>query len=482
MFFRQNIRTFAEKITQKDKIMIKKVTLIAVAIASIFGAIAQSKSGGIDAQMLEQIRKGYTASPEQKAIKNALSTTSISILAINSENAAMCDTHFSHRVKTKGITDQKSSGRCWLFTGLNVLRARMISQHKLASMEFSQNYCSFYDLLEKSNLFLQAIIDTRALPLEDRKVDWLLLHPISDGGQFTGVSNIVMKYGVVPKEAMPETFQSDNTRNMRTILSLKLREYALALRNAKSEQEASALKVEQLTEVYRILVECLGVPPTEFEWTHRARSGEVISTEKYTPKSFYEKFIGEDLEGNYIMVMNDPSREYGKVYEIEYDRHVYDGHNWLYINLPIERIKEMAIASIKDNTAMYFSCDVGKFFDRTKGTLDLANFDYESLFRTSFSMNKRERIQTYASGSSHAMTLIAVDLDEKGAPRKWMVENSWGKKSGYNGNLIMTDEWFNEYMFRLVVERKYVPQDILEMLNQKPILLPAWDPMFAPEE
>ena len=482
MFFRQNIRTFAEKITQKDKIMIKKVTLIAVAIASIFGATAQSKSGGIDTQMLEQIRKGYTASPEQKAIKNALSTTSISILAINSENAAMCDTHFSHRVKTNGITDQKSSGRCWLFTGLNVLRARMISQHKLASMEFSQNYCSFYDLLEKSNLFLQAIIDTRALPLEDRKVDWLLLHPISDGGQFTGVSNIVMKYGVVPKEAMPETFQSDNTRNMRTILSLKLREYALALRNAKSEQEASALKVEQLTEVYRILVECLGVPPTEFEWTHRTRSGEVISTEKYTPKSFYEKFIGEDLEGNYIMVMNDPSREYGKVYEIEYDRHVYDGHNWLYINLPIERIKEMAITSIKDNTAMYFSCDVGKFFDRAKGTLDLANFDYESLFRTSFSMNKRERIQTYASGSSHAMTLIAVDLDEKGAPRKWMVENSWGKKSGYNGNLIMTDEWFNEYMFRLVVERKYVPQDILEMLNQKPILLPAWDPMFAPEE
>ena len=182
------------------------------------------------------------------------------------------------------------------------------------------------------------------------------------------------------------------------------------------------------------------------------------------------------------MVMNDPAREYGKVYEIEYDRHVYDGENWLYINLPIERIKEMAIASIKDNTAMYFSCDVGKFFNRDKGTLDLANFDYESLFRTSFPMNKSERIKTFASGSSHAMTLIAVDLDEKGAPRKWMVENSWGAKSGYKGNLIMTDEWFNEYMFRLVVERKYVPQDVLEMLKQKPTMLPAWDPMFAPEE
>ena len=482
MFFRQNIRTFAEKITQKLKIMIKKLTLIAVAIASLFGATAQSKNGGIDAQTLEQLRKGYTASPEQKAIKNALATTSIGVLATNSENAAMCDTNFSDRVKTRGITDQKSSGRCWLFTGLNVLRAKMISQHKLPRMEFSQNYCSFYDLLEKSNLFLQAIIDTRNLPLSDRKVDWLLHNPISDGGQFTGVSNLVMKYGLVPKEVMPETFQSENTRNMRTILSLKLREYALALRNTKNEKAASALKVQQLTEIYRILVECLGVPPTEFVWTQRDRNGNAISTEKYTPQSFYKKYIGEDLEGNYIMVMNDPSREYGKIYEIEYDRHVYDGHNWLYINLPIERIKEMAIASIKDNTAMYFSCDVGKFLDRTKGTLDLANFDYESLFRTSFPMNKRERIQTYASGSSHAMTLIAVDIDKNGKPRKWMVENSWGTKSGYNGNLIMTDEWFNEYMFRLVVERKYVPQDILDMLKQKPILLPAWDPMFAPEE
>ena len=482
MFFPQNIRTFAEKITQKLKIMIKKVTLVAVAFFSILGVTAQSKNGGIDAQTLEQLRKGYTASPEQKAIKNALATTSISVLATNSENAAMCDTHFSDRVKTRGITDQKSSGRCWLFTGLNVLRAKMISEHKLAEMEFSQNYCSFYDLLEKSNLFLQAIIDTRNLPLSDRKVDWLLHNPISDGGQFTGVSNLIMKYGVVPKEVMPETFQSNNTRNMRTILSLKLREYALALRNAKSEKAASALKVQQLTEIYRILVECLGVPPTEFEWTHRNRSGEVVSTEKYTPQSFYKKYIGEELEENYIMVMNDPSREYGKVYEIEYDRHVYDGHNWLYINLPIERIKEMAIASIKDNTAMYFSCDVGKFFDRTKGTLDLANYDYESLFRTSFPMNKRERIQTYASGSSHAMTLIAVDINKEGKPCKWMVENSWGAKSGYKGNLIMTDEWFNEYMFRLVVERKYVPQDVLDMLKQKPILLPAWDPMFAPEE
>ncbi len=462
--------------------MKKFFTTTLLVITAISVVTAQKNEGGIDAKMLEKIKSGYTASAEQKAVKNALASTSIATLAINGDNLAMCDTHFSHRVKTRGITDQKSSGRCWLFTGLNVLRAKMIDKHNLSQFEFSQNYLSFYDLLEKSNLFLQAVIDTRSLAFDDRKVDWLFAHPIGDGGQFTGVSNLVMKYGAVPKEAMPETYQSNNTRNMRTILSLKLREYGLALRAAKSDKAALALKVEQLTEIYRILVECLGVPPTEFEWTHRNRKGEVISTERYTPKAFYDKYIGEELEKNYIMIMNDPTREYGKVYEIEYDRHVYDGENWLYINLPIERVKEMAIASIKDNTAMYFSCDVGKFLDRKKGTLDLANFDYESLFNTSFPMDKRERVMTHASGSSHAMTLIAVDLDKEGKPRKWMVENSWGAKSGYKGNLIMTDEWFNEYMFRLVVERKYVPQDILDMLNQKPVLLPAWDPMFAPEE
>ena len=461
--------------------MKRLIICAAVLLAGAFAASAQHKDGGISAEMLERISQSYTGSAAQRAVKNALASNSIATLAINADNLAMCDTHFSHRVKTKGITDQKSSGRCWLFTGLNVLRAKMIEKYDLPAMEFSQNYNSFYDLLEKSNLFLQAIIDTRELPLDDRKVDWLLKNPIGDGGQFTGVSNLIMKYGVVPKEAMPETYQSNNTSQLGMILKLKLREYALELRGLK-EAKAMKRKEEMLSEVYRILVECLGVPPTEFEWARYDKQGNLVSKKMYTPKSFYEEYIGEDLEHNYIMVMNDPSREYGKVYEIEYDRHVYDGENWLYVNLPIERVKELAIASIKDNTAMYFSCDVGKFIDRKKGTLDVANFDYASLFGTEFGMDKRERIQTYPSGTSHAMTLIAVDLDEAGEPRKWMVENSWGAASGWQGNLIMTDEWFEEYMFRVVVEKKYVPEDILKMLEQEPILLPSWDPMFAPEE
>ena len=469
----------------------KKVILTAAFAAMLIGhsAMAQqpagSPDGGISAAMLEEISSSYAGDADDKAIRNALAVTPIPTLAINAENAAMIDTHFSDRVRTKGITDQQSSGRCWLFTGLNVLRAKMIDKYELPGMEFSQNYLFSYDQLEKANLFLQGVIDTKDLPFEDRKVDWLFTNPLSDGGQFTGVSNLITKYGLVPAEAMPETYQANNTSQMATLLKLKLREQGLELRDAAAKganaKKLQAMKVDQLKDIYRMLALCLGEPVKEFEWIRCDKSNKIVSRKTYTPKSFYDEFIGEDLENNYIMIMNDPCREYGKVYEIDYDRHVYDGHNWVYINLPVDRIKEMAIASIKDNTAMYFSCDVGKFANSKKGVLDINNFDYESLMGVTFGMDKKQRVQTHASGSSHAMTLIAVDIVD-GKPVKWMVENSWGPASGYQGNYIMTDEWFNEYMFRLVVEKKYVPADVLKMLDQKPIQLPAWDPMFAPEQ
>ena len=469
----------------------KKVILTAAFAAMLFSqnVMAQqpagSPDGGISAAMLEEISSSYAGDADDKAIRNALAVTPIPTLATNAENAAMIDTHFSDRVRTKGITDQQSSGRCWLFTGLNVLRAKMIDKYELPGMEFSQNYLFFYDQLEKANLFLQGVIDTKDLPFEDRKVDWLFTNPLSDGGQFTGVSNLITKYGLVPAEAMPETYQANNTSQMASLLKLKLREQGLDLREAAAKgantKKLQAMKVDQLKDIYRMLALCLGEPVKEFEWIRCDKSNKIVSRKTYTPKSFYDEFIGEDLENNYIMIMNDPCREYGKVYEIDYDRHVYDGHNWVYINLPVDRIKEMAIASIKDNTAMYFSCDVGKFANSKKGVLDINNFDYESLMGVTFGMDKKERVQTHASGSSHAMTLIAVDIVD-GKPVKWMVENSWGPASGYQGNYIMTDEWFNEYMFRLVVEKKYVPADVLKMLDQKPIQLPAWDPMFAPEQ
>lgn len=456
----------------------KKNIMLACLMAMALGA--QAQQGGITQDMLNQIKSSYKHTPADKAIYNAMAETSIAVLAKNHENLANFDTNFTNKVVSHGITDQQQSGRCWLFTGLNVLRAQMMAKYGLDEMEFSQNYCFFYDQLEKANLFLQGIIDTREKPMDDKMVEWLFRNPISDGGQFTGISDVIGKYGVVPSSVMPETYSSENTSQIARLVGLKLREFGLQLRDeAAKGVKVSALeakKTEMLSTVYRMLALAFGEPVERFTWT---MNGE---TKEYTPQSFYQEYLGNDLTNNYVMLMNDPSREYYKCYEIDFDRHVYDGKNWTYVNLPVEDIKAMAIESIKDSTMMYFSCDVAKFLDSKRGTLDLKNFDYESLMGTTFGMNKKQRVQTFGSGSSHAMTLMAVDLDKDGKPKKWMVENSWGAEAGYKGHLIMTDEWFDEYMFRLVVEKKYVPEKVLNILKQKPIRLPAWDPMFAPEE
>lgn len=334
-------------------------------------SVSASAQGGITEEMLSAIREGYRDTPEEKALRNAISANDINKLAVSQRIESEYDFHFSDMVESRGITDQKSSGRCWLFSGMNVLRAEMIAKYGLGDFSFSQGYIFFWDQLEKANLFLQGIIDTRELGMDDRKVEWLFRHTIGDGGQFTGVSDLITKYGIVPSNVMPETYSGNNTARMSMLLDLKLKEFGLELREMEGpRKELPAMlekrKTEMLALIYRFLV----------------------------------------LNVNY--------------------------------------------------------------------------YDYASLMGTEFGMDKRERILTGASGSSHAMTLMAVDIDRDGRPRKWMVENSWGD-SGHNGHLVMTDEWFEEYMFRLVAEKKYVPENILKLLDTKPVMLPPWDPMFADE-
>ena len=473
----------------------KKIVLFACVFALAFCAQAQKKNtnstandnGGISTEMMQQIKQSYGGNASDKALRNILVTNSPAKLALNYENSTAFNSHFSNRVESKAVTDQKSSGRCWMFTGMNVLRNKAIRQHHLpADFQFSQAYTFFYDQLEKSNLFLQAVINTASKPMTDQEVEWLFKNPLSDGGQFTGIANLIEKYGLVPAEAMPETFNTNNTSSISSLIQLKLREDGLQLREMAAQKgmtpaKFNATKTEMLGTIYRMLALTFGEPPAQFTWEQKNAKGEIVSTESYTPMSFYEKFAKQDFS-TYYMVMNDPTREYYKVYEIQYDRHVYDGQNWRYLNLPMEDIAPMCIASIKDSTMMYFSCDVAKFLNRDKGFMDVNNYDYASLFGTTFGMDKKQRVATFASGSSHAMTLCAVDLDKDGKPIKWMVENSWGSSYGYQGFLIMTNDWFNEYMFRVVLEEKYIPANIRAMLDQKPIMLPAWDPMFAPEE
>ena len=450
-------------------------------------ANAQTKAGGISQEMLQKIEQSQKNCKTQRALRNAIASNNINNLAKNPQKQGPVDNHFSVETTSQSIHDQKSSGRCWMFTSMNVLRSDFARQHKdTLAVEFSHDYTFFFDQLEKSNLFLQGAINTAAKDIEDPEVKFFFKAPINDGGTFCGIIDLTAKYGLVPKCVMPETYQSENSRLQGQIISTKLREFGLELRKmvqAKKKPAAiEARKTEMLAEVYRILSMTLGEPVKEFKYAHRDKTGKIIGEEKtYTPQSFYKEVAGDPMAGKYAMLMNDPRHPYYKVYEVQHDRHVYDGHNWLYVNLPVDRIKDIAISSIRDGKAMYFSCDVAKFLNSKKGVLDIANYDYSSLFGIDLNMDKRQRVMTHASGSSHAMTLMAVDIrDDK--PLKWMVENSWGAESGYKGHLIMTDEWFNEYMFRLVAEKKYVPSDVLEMLKQEPVRLPAWDPMFAPEE
>ena len=464
----------------------KKIFLTLLLAAPAFTMSAQVGKGGITPEMLEKIKSEQPNTAADRALRTALAGSSINQLAKNPNNPASSDTYFSHSVPSKGITDQQSSGRCWLFTGMNVMRAKMIKKYNLGAFQFSQSYSFFYDQLEKSNLFLQAVIDNAHKPMDDKLVEWLFKNPLSDGGTFCGVQDVMMKYGVVPAEAMPESYNANNTSRMSAIIALKLREYGLALRQGAAQGQKPAVlekrKVEMLSTIYRILSTCLGEPPTTFKWTMKDANGRPVSTKEYTPKSFYDEYVGEDLKNNYVMLMNDPSRPYHRTYTIDMDRHSYDGAQWTYLNLPIEEIKPLAIASIKDSTMMYFSCDVGKFYDSKTGVLCTENFDYATLFDTDFPLDKADRIRTFASASSHAMTLMAVDLDADGKPTKWKVENSWGPNSGVAGHLIMTDKWFDEYMFRVVIEKRFVPEKLLKLYKHEPTRLPAWDPLFSEDK
>lgn len=448
----------------------------------------RTKGGGISTEMLQIIEKGQMKSASDYALANAIAQNSIDNLAKNFRHSGPVDTYFSVQTPKQNIHDQKSSGRCWLFSGLNVLRSDFARQHKdTLRVEFSQAYVFFYDQLEKSNLFLQGVIDCASKPMDDERVQFFFKNPIGDGGTFCGVADLSEKYGLVPMEAMPETFSAENTSRMARLISSKLREYGLELRRmVAAKASASKLqkrKTEMLGTIYRMLALTIGEPVKTFQYAFKDKNGKQVGRPKtYTPKEFYDATVGHKLNGTFIMAMNDPRREYYKTYEVEYDRHTYDGHNWKYINLPMEDIARIAIASLKDSTKMYSSYDVAKQLDRKRGYLDTENYDYGMLFGTTFPMDKADRIRTFDSGSTHAMTLTAVDLDDNGNPVKWEVENSWGPSYGANGYLIMTNRWFDEYMFRLVVNKKYVPENILKAEQQKPVMVMPEDPLFMEDD
>ena len=467
-----------------------KTLALGLCLALATTAGAQNKQGGISAEMLQNIEKTQKATTTaDKALFNALASNKIDDLAKNFGNNRYTNDHFSVETAKQSIHNQKSSGRCWMFSSFNVLRSDFAHNHgDSVVVDFSHVYLFFFDQLEKANLMLQGVIDNAKKPIYDQRVQFFFKNPLNDGGTFCGAADLAPKYGLVPMSVQPETFSAENTSKISSLISTKLREFGLELRKMVADGKKVAAinqrKTEMLGTVYHMLSITMGEPVKEFTYQFRNKDGKAVGEpRRFTPKSFYDEVVGHPLEGTFIMVMNDPRRPYHKTYEVEYDRHVYDGQNWKYLNLPVEDIAKLAIASLKDGKKMYSSYDVGKQLDRTSGYLDTENFDYGSLFSTSFNkMNKAERIATFDSGSTHAMTLTAVDLDKDGNPIKWKVENSWGANNGVNGCLIMTNRWFNEYMFRLVVDKKYVPETLLKEFDQKPLMVMPEDPLFGQDD
>lgn len=463
----------------------KLILIIALLTVSYTFVVGQNAPKEINKETLDLIKESFKNTPTDVALINAISHNDIKKLAQTRESDGAVNHYFSNKVNVSGITNQNSSGRCWLYTGLNTIRPMVQEKYNIVNFEFSQTYNFFWDQFEKANLFLEIARATALKPMDDREVEWLFKNPIGDGGQWTTFADNIMKYGLVPSSAMPDTYQSEKTSMMSRLLRRKLREDGLKMReiaNSRMSEEAKhQAKVQMLTEIYRILVLSLGEPPTEFEWQYKDKDGKISEIKKYTPKQYYDELVGVNLS-DYVMFMNDPVKDYNKLYEVQYDRNLLEGGNWKYINLPNEKIKEFAKNSILGNEAMYFSCDVGKQLNVESGVLDIGNYNYDYLLGVDFNMNKQDRIETFESGSTHGMALVGVNILPDGSIDKWLLENSWGVKKGHKGYLTMTDRWFDEYMFRLVINKKYVDALTLKILDQKPILLPPWDPMFAPEQ
>jgi bleomycin hydrolase len=382
------------------------------------------------------------------------------------------------------VTNQKSSGRCWGFAGLNLFRIYLGRKYNLKKFEFSQNYFIFCDKLEKSNYFLENIIKTADEPLDGRLVMHLLTDPIQDGGQWHMFVNLIEKYGVLPQTEMPESFQSSQSMRMNRMITRKLRGFAKDLRVAYEKgadtKKLRVMKEDMLRTIYQMLTICLGSPPEKFEWQIRDKDKKFHRFEKLNPKQFYKEHVGLDLN-DYVCLINCPmsDKSYNEIYTVDYLGNVVEGSIIRYLNLPSKRLKEVAAASIKDDHPVWFGCDVGKHFHRNLGVMDMDIFDFELFYSTDFPMTKTDRLEFGDSQMTHAMLFTGVDLDGRGHPRKWQVENSWGEKRSDKGYDIMTDSWFDEYNYEVVVYKDYITKDEFSLYQKDPVVLPPWDPMGA---
>ncbi|MEQ4508112.1 MAG: C1 family peptidase [Enterococcus casseliflavus] len=427
--------------------------------------------------------QAYQDNNKQTALQRSVVKNGITASAENVSAKVNNVPVFSVDVTTGKVSNQKQSGRCWMFAALNTFRHKMLNDFNLKEFELSQNHTFFWDKYEKANYFYENILATANEPLTSRKVAFLLQTPQQDGGQWDMIVSIFQKYGVVPKTVMPESSNSSNSRDLNNYLNKKLRKDAVALRQlvaeGKTVEDIQTAKEAMLEDIYRFLATSLGTPPETFDFEYRDEDKNYHIDRNLTPQSFYEKYVGVDLD-DYVSIINAPTADkpYNQSYTVEMLGNVVGGKEVKYLNVDMPTFKKLAIAQLEQGESVWFGCDVGQSSTRDTGIMALDAYDINDLFDIDFTMTKAERLDFGESLMTHAMVLTGVDLID-GESTKWKVENSWGEKVGTNGFFVMSDAWMDEYTYQIVVRKEFLTAEQLAAFEAEPTVLAPWDPMGA---
>jgi bleomycin hydrolase len=446
-------------------------------------AIDGDAAGALEPRTIRSLQVAFSTNPRYRLAQNAVTRNSVDDIALDSRVVFDTDHTFSVSLDDWGVTDQKQTGRCWMFAGLNLLRFSARQVLGVKEFEFSQNYVMFWDKLERANYFFEAVIASADRDVDDRSVAFLLDQPLSDGGQWNMFISLVNKHGLVPKSLMPETNSSSNSRRMNAVLRNKLREGARRLRELHADGASTdtlrAVKNDYLETVHRILSIHLGTPPHEFAWQWRTSSGEFQRTERMTPQEFASRFVDLPLD-DYVCLVHDPrpANPYGRTYTVQYLGNVVGGGRVTYLNVEMGLMKQIAQRTLEAGEPVWFGCDVGKQMRRDLGLMDRDLYDLSSVYDTGFELDKAARLEYGETRMTHAMLFTGVDVLD-GSSRRWRVENSWGTEPGQKGFFTMNDSWFDEFMFEIAARRGYLPAELQAALELEPTVLPPWDPMGA---
>ena len=435
-------------------------------------------------EFTDQLYANYEANVKYAAIENTVTHNGIHASLETRKSTVENTPVFSLDLTKDKVTNQKVSGRCWMFAALNTFRHKMISSFQLEDFELSQAHTFFWDKYEKANWFLEQVIATADQELTSRKVAFLLQTPQQDGGQWDMVVSLFEKYGVVPKSVYPESISSSNSRELNTYLNKLLRQDAQILRDlihSGADSEAVASKKQALLqEIFNFLAMSLGLPPREFDFSYRDKDNQFHTESGLTPQSFYKKYVDLQLD-DYVSIINAPTTDkpYGKSYTVDMLGNVVGSRPVRYLNVPMDRLKELAIAQMKAGETVWFGSDVGQVSNRKAGILATDVYDFEAGMDIHLTQDKAGRLDYAESLMTHAMVLTGVDLDEAGQSRKWKVENSWGDKVGTDGYFVASDAWMDEYTYQIVVRKEFLTADELAAYEAEPIVLAPWDPMGA---